>query len=176
MEFAADDCNGSNPVWGCIREPYYNWRNLSICSVVWLFIEPTCAYAWWAHMHRFLSFRLSVTRPKLLDNNSYLRNHLKWGLPNVVWWWTLIVSRSCMKVEVIGQRSRSPRQKCYFHGFCIVYLANDLWGGGGQRSRGSRSMVTWVKHGLATMLHYQFWQGRVSLGTPLAMGFCAIRS
>ncbi len=28
--------------------------------------EHTCAYAWWAHMHRFvcLSVRLSVTEPK----------------------------------------------------------------------------------------------------------------
>ncbi len=54
-----------------------------------------------------------------------------------------------MKVEVIGQRSRSPRQKYDFHGFCIVYLANDLevkgHEGQGQRSHGSRSKVTWVK-------------------------------
>ena len=61
----------------------------------------------------------------------------------------MIVSRSCVKVEVIGSRSRSPRQKYNFHGFCIVYWANDLQvkglEGKGQRSHGSRSKVTWVK-------------------------------
>ena len=45
------------------------------------FIEPTCAYARWAHMHRFLSVRLSVrlsvwTRQKIrLENNSYLKKY-----------------------------------------------------------------------------------------------------
>ncbi len=62
-----------------------------------------------------------------------------------------------MKVEVIGQRSRSPRQKYDFHGFCLVYLTM-TWRskvsrvkvkghmgqghmGQGQRSHGSRSKV-----------------------------------
>ncbi len=48
---------------------------------LFLFIETTCAYARWAHMPRFLSVRLSVclsvTRPKFLDKNSYLKNRLR---------------------------------------------------------------------------------------------------
>ncbi len=47
--------------------------------------EPTCANARWALMSCFLSVcpsvclsvRLSVTRQKLLDNNSYLWNYLR---------------------------------------------------------------------------------------------------
>ena len=51
-----------------------------------------------------------------------------------------------------GQRSRSPRQKYYCHGFRIVYLANDLevkglesqgkgHMGQGQRLHGLRSLA-----------------------------------
>ena len=41
--------------------------------------EPTCANAWWAQMHRFLSVCLSVCIKKLLevkslDINSFLKN------------------------------------------------------------------------------------------------------
>ncbi len=57
-----------------------------------------------------------------------------------------MISRSCVKVNVIGQRSRSPYKKKHeFHGFCIVYLTCDLeikgLEGQGQRSHGSRSRV-----------------------------------
>ncbi len=38
--------------------------------------EPTCAYARWAHMHRFASVRLDVTGPKLrLEKNSHLEKY-----------------------------------------------------------------------------------------------------
>ncbi len=51
-----------------------------------------------------------------------------------------------MKVKVIGQRSRSPCQKCDLRGFCIVYLTSDLeikvLSDQGQRPHGSRSKVT----------------------------------
>ena len=39
------------------------------------FLSPPVHIARWAHMHRFLSVRLSVTRPKLLDNISYLEKY-----------------------------------------------------------------------------------------------------
>ena len=44
--------------------------------------EHTCAYAQWAHMHRFLSVCLSVTGPKLrrLENNSYLHKKSSWHI------------------------------------------------------------------------------------------------
>ena len=49
-----------------------------------LFLSPPVQFAWWAHMHRFLSVvcLLSVVRtgPKAADNNSYLRKY--WGLCN----------------------------------------------------------------------------------------------
>ena len=52
----------------------------SFCVHVLPIFEPTYANARWALRSRFLSVRLSVrlsvTRQKLLDNNSYLRNRL----------------------------------------------------------------------------------------------------
>ena len=48
-----------------------------------------------------------ITRKKFIT-----REPFEVGSPNLVWWWTLIISRSCMKV--IGQRSRSP---CWKKGF-----------------------------------------------------------
>ncbi len=36
--------------------------------------EPTCAYAWWAHMRRFLSVTgPKFTRPKITGQNPYLQ-------------------------------------------------------------------------------------------------------
>ncbi len=55
------------------------------------------------------------------------------GSPNLVCWWTLVIFRSCEKVKVIGQRSRSPCQKCDFR----IYLVYFIWA--------SRSKVTRVK-------------------------------
>ncbi len=43
---------------------YKSTENLAITL-----FEHTCAYARWAHMHRFLS---GVTRQKILEVNSYL--------------------------------------------------------------------------------------------------------
>ncbi len=40
-----------------------------------MMFEPTCANAWWAHMHCFLSVRY-VARPKLLEKNSYLKKQV----------------------------------------------------------------------------------------------------
>ena len=44
-----------------------------IFNIVFLlyFIEHTCAYAWWAHMHRFLSVRPPICdwTKFILDNN-----------------------------------------------------------------------------------------------------------
>ncbi len=56
---------------------FLNWEESS-----YIFFELTCAIAWWAHMHRFLSVRMSVCDwtkipgQKLLDNNSYIGNRL----------------------------------------------------------------------------------------------------
>ncbi len=55
-----------------------------------VFFEPTCAHAWWALMHRFLSVCPCVTRQKLLEKNSYLGKFIM--LMN------LMISRSCVKV------------------------------------------------------------------------------
>ncbi len=33
---------------------------MSSCFILFSIFERTCAYAWWAHMHHFLSVRLSV--------------------------------------------------------------------------------------------------------------------
>ncbi len=56
-----------------------------------------------------------------------------------------------MKVKVIGQRSRSPCQKCDLHGFCIVYLTSDVevkgLCGQGQWPHGPRSKVTMANKG-----------------------------
>ncbi len=44
--------------------------------------EHTCAYARWAHMHRFLSvcdWTKIQTGQKSLDQNSYLGNRLSYG-------------------------------------------------------------------------------------------------
>ncbi len=49
------------------------------------FLSPPVHFARWAHMHRFLSVRLSVrlsvwTRPKIrLEKNSYLKKYYRWA-------------------------------------------------------------------------------------------------
>ena len=68
-----------------------------------------------------------------------------------------------MKVNVIGQRSRSPCQKCDFRGICIVYWTSNLevkgLGVQGQGPHGSRSKVTVANKGRwahinVKLLHY----------------------
>ncbi len=46
-----------------------------------ILVEPTCANAWWSHMHRFASVCLSVCLwldRNSLDNNSYCIGHEIW--------------------------------------------------------------------------------------------------
>ncbi len=63
----------------------------------------------------------------------------------VVRWWTLMISRSCVKVKVKGQGHHVKKRD--FQALCMVYLTCGLevrgHKGQGQRSRGSRSKV-WV--------------------------------
>ncbi len=98
-----------------------------------LLIEHTCAYARWAHMHRFLYVRLSVclsvcdltkiqTRPKVTRQKFISLEPFEVASWNSVWWWMLMVSRSCLKLKVIGQWSSSPYEKYDFHALCFVYL------------------------------------------------------
>ncbi len=67
-----------------------------------------------------------------------------------------------MKVKVIGQRSRSPCQKCDFHGFCIVYLTSDLevkgLSGQCQRPHRSRSKVTVANKGRCAHINVKLLQ------------------
>ena len=103
--------------------------------------EPTCAYAWWALMHRFLSVwpsmtRPKVTRPKIISQQPF--NLGSWNLVRTLMWMTLM---STLWIKVIGQRSRSPGQKTLFE-VSFDHLTATLWG---QGLHGSRSKVIWVK-------------------------------
>ncbi len=66
---------------------------------------------------------------------------------NFVWGCTLVITRSCLEVIVIGQRAKSPcqkKKKKKTTGFSSTsYSAFGRWPGG-QKSWDSRSKVTWV--------------------------------
>ena len=63
------------------------------------------------------------------------------GSRNLVRGWTWMTPRLTLKVNVIGQRSRSSSQKTWFDA-SFDRLTGNLWG---QESHGSRSKVTWIK-------------------------------
>ena len=68
------------------------------------------------------------------------------GPPYLVWWWTLMISRSCVKV--IAQISRLSCQKMwFFEDSAMCILTCDLRvKGSGSRSRGSGLKVKVTKH------------------------------
>ncbi len=53
--------------------------------------------------------RKNVTRKKFLSQEP-----LDLWSPNFVWWWVWTISKLCVKLKVIGQRSRSPCWKTWF--------------------------------------------------------------
>ena len=61
-------------------------------------------------------------------------------------------SGSKANLEGKGQRSRSPGQKCDLRSHLTVLQVMFKVKGQGQRSRGSRSKVKWVKLGLKVMI------------------------
>ena len=61
-------------------------------------------------------------------------------------------SSSKVNLEGTGQRSRSPGLKCDFRSHLTVLQVMYKVMGLGQRSRGSRSKVKWVKLGLQVMI------------------------
>ncbi len=68
-------------------------------------------------MRRFLS----VTRPKVLEKNSYLKNHWIFRHQNLVRYTRFFAQSGKNITKVIGQRSRSPYAKnCCFDGMCII--------------------------------------------------------
>ena len=111
-----------------------------------LFIEPTCAYARWAHMHRNLyvcDLTKIQTGPKFTRKKVISQELFNLGSPNLVKAWTWMTSILTLRIRVIGQRSRSRgKKKHYFRShYTILQVIYKVKGpmDRGQRSAGSGS-------------------------------------
>ena len=86
--------------WGA-RIIFYGWRALLFAGImsdekkssIFSFFEPSCAYAWWALMHRFLSVCLSgcdvtkiQTGPKVTWQKIIYPEPFDLQSANFVWW------------------------------------------------------------------------------------------
>ena len=68
--------------------------------------EHTCAYALWAHMHRFLSVRPSVPGPKFTITQFISQKQFDLGSPN---WYVDKHYQSRFALEVKGHMGHSQR-------------------------------------------------------------------
>ncbi len=85
------------------------------CCLRWIF-EPTSANSWWPHASVH-TFSLSVCMS--LDQNYWKkfisREPFDLGWPNMVWWWMLMKSRSCVKVAMSIKKWYSKTLHRVFH-------------------------------------------------------------
>ncbi len=116
--------------WNQFRQEEKNWHvsslaNSSVCN--WIKIQT----------------RQKVTVQEVSRQKVITKEPFKLWPPYLVRFSTSMVSRSGVKVKVVGQRSRSQCKKTWL---CAAFNLSvfDIWPRG-QRSHGSRSKVTWVK-------------------------------